>query len=290
MIFFATTADNDHAMAWYLSMEGAHLRRTIVPITYDDLLAAPALPRATYCFADVELLPVHQRDQATELWNRLAARGDRLLNHPTRTLRRYELLRTLHRAGRNRFTVHRPSDDLSGVRYPVFVRGENDHDGSRTELLADRPALDAALAGFADHDRARLLVVEFCDTADVHGTYRKYAAFVVGGTVLARHLMFSTDWQVKEADLREPELLREELAYVEANPDEAQLREVFELANVAYGRVDYSRLDGELQVWEINTNPTIVMSTYHQRRQRAPVRDLFATRLAPCWIALDARE
>ena len=101
--------------------------------------------------------------------------------------------------------------------------------------------------------------------------------------------MCSTDWQVKEADLRAPELLREELAFVEANPDEVRLREVFELAHVDYGRIDYSRLDGELQVWEINTNPTIVMPTYHQRRARAPVRDLFAARLAPCWTALDTR-
>jgi hypothetical protein len=113
MIFVATTADNDHAMAWYLSMEGAHLRRTIVPVTYDDLLAAPALPRATYCFADLELLALEERAEATELWDRLAAQGSRLLNHPTRTLRRYDLLRTLHDSGRNRFTVHRPTDDLS---------------------------------------------------------------------------------------------------------------------------------------------------------------------------------
>jgi hypothetical protein len=290
MIFVATTADNDHAMAWYLSMEGAHLRRTIVPVTYDDLLAAPALPRATYCFADLELLALEQRAEATELWDRLAAQGSRLLNHPTRTLRRYDLLRTLHDSGRNRFTVHRPTDDLSAVRYPVFLRGEDDHDGRRTELLADRPALDDALGAFAEHDRARLLVVEFCDTADAHGVYRKYAAFVVGDAVLARHMMCSTDWQVKEADLRAPDLVREELDYVEANPDEAQLRELFELARVDYGRIDYSRLDGELQVWEINTNPTIVMPTYHQRLMRAPVRDLFAARLAPCWAALDARD
>ena len=61
MIFVATTADNDHAMAWYLLREGAPFRRTIVPVTYDDLLAAPALPRATYVFADVELVADDQR-------------------------------------------------------------------------------------------------------------------------------------------------------------------------------------------------------------------------------------
>ena len=220
------------------------------------------------------------------------AQGNRLVNHPTRTLGRYELLRMLHDTGRNRFTIHRPTDDLSAVRYPVFLRNELDHEGRTSELLPDADTLAAALSAPAAADTAshRTLVVEFVDTADPAGVYRKYAAFAVGGTVLARHLMCSTDWQVKEADLHDAELLREELEYVESNPHDAELRQVFALARVDYGRIDYSYdADGRMQVWEINTNPTIVMPTYDQRRPRAPVRDLFAARLAPCWPELDRR-
>src|SRR4051794_19783513 len=163
MIFFATTAHNDHAMAWYLLREGAPFRRTIVPITYDDLLAAPALPRATYVFADLELASDDQRARATALWDRLAASGNRLLNHPTRTLRRYDLLRALHATGRNQFTVYRTSEDLTDVRFPVFLRVEDDHEGRRSGLLDDDAALSQALDGLAAEDRARTLVVEFCD-------------------------------------------------------------------------------------------------------------------------------
>jgi hypothetical protein len=174
----------------------------------------------------------------------------------------------------------------------VFLRNELDHEGRRSGLLADADALAAALRATAATDTAshRTLVVEFVDTADVHGVYRKYAAFMVGDTVLARHLIGSTDWQVKEADLLDAQFLREELEYVEANPHETELRALFALAHVDYGRLDYSfDADGCMQVWEINTNPTIVMPTYNHRRPRAPVRDLFASRLAPCWTEIDRR-
>ena len=289
MIFFATTKANDHAMAWYLLREGAPFRRTIVPITYDDLLGAPALPRATYCFSDLELLPDVQREPAIALWDRLDAQECRLLNHPEHMLARYDLLRTLRDDGPNRFTVHRTTDDLSAVRYPVFLRNELDHEGRTSGLLPDAAALQVALPEqhTVETDAYRTLVVEFVDTSDAAGVFRKYAAFIVGDTVLARHLMCSTDWQVKEADLLDAEHLREELEYVESNPHEEQLRELFARAHVDYGRIDYSFLDGVMQVWEINTNPTLVMPTYNQRRPRAPVRDLFAARLAPCWTALD---
>ena len=119
--------------------------------------------------------------------------------------------------------------------------------------------------------------------------YRKYATFVIGDTVIARHLIGSTDWQVKEADLLDTDLLCEEVEYVDANPHERELREVFALAHVDYGRVDYSLHDGRMQVWEINTNPTLVMPTYDPKRPRTPVRNRFTERVAPCWAEIDRR-
>jgi hypothetical protein len=51
---------------------------------------------------------------------------------------------------------------------------------------------------------------------------------------------------------------------VEDNPHEAWLRRVCELGGVEYGRVDYGMLDGRLQLWEINTNPTIGADLAHE--------------------------
>jgi hypothetical protein len=153
----------------------------------------------------------------------------------------------------------------------VFLRGEHDHDGRRSGLLRGRADLAAAIDALAAQgvDVDGLLVVEWCDTAGADGIYRKYSAFVVGATVLARHLMFSTDWQVKEAELRTEDLLAEERAYVAANPHEAELRAIFSTAGVEYGRIDYAMLDGRIQVWEINTNPTIVKPAWSQPRDEA---------------------
>ena len=58
------------------------------------------------------------------------------------------------------------------------------HEGSYTTLLHDDAALDAEIwrltsLGLLPQD---LLIVEFCDTADREGIYRKAIAYVVGDT------------------------------------------------------------------------------------------------------------
>ena len=100
-------------------------------------------------------------------------------------------------------------------------------------------------------------MTEFCHTADEHGVYRKYAAFIVGDAIVPRHLFFRRDWQVKRNQLTDDAFLDEERKYMETNPHERRLREIFAAAQISYGRVDYALLDGEIQVWEINTNPVI---------------------------------
>jgi hypothetical protein len=103
-----------------------------------------------------------------------------------------------------------------------------------------------------------LLVVEFCDTKDEHGIYRKYSAYKIRDRVVPRYVECSRDWMVKW-DWRIFDRVRadEEIRYLETNPHDAWIREIFEVAGIDYGRVDYGVLDGIPQVWEINTNPTI---------------------------------
>jgi hypothetical protein len=175
-----------------------------------------------------------------------------------RSMRRYELLRMLRSRGSNHFDVWRVGEPKEDPRFPVFVRGENDHRGSRTPLLHTPEELEAALAELrARGESDANLVVEFLDTADQEGTYRKYAAFVVGERVLARHLYVSDEWMLKSAKRKDAETLREEQEYVTKNPHADVIREIAAAANISYGRVDYSLLDGSVQVWEINTNPMI---------------------------------
>jgi len=73
-----------------------------------------------------------------------------------------------------------------------------------------------------------------------------------------RSLNLGPNWMLKFAGNDfSMAMAREELEYVQRNPHEQQLREIFAIANIDYGRIDYSMLDGKVQTWEINLNPTI---------------------------------
>ena len=88
--------------------------------------------------------------------------------------------------------------------------------------------------------------------------------------ILPRHLFFSRHWVVKDWSVLDDALLREEQQYLATNPHERQLREIFAAARIEYGRIDYSLRDGEMQVWEINTNPIIIGMGPARARSEAP--------------------
>ena len=317
-LHFVTTARNRGPLEWYLADLGRPLATLFVAHTYEALLAAPGvatLPRGTWIFADVELLTAADRARAVAFHDALEDRGDATLNHPTRSLSRVPLLQRLHADGINDFAVHTLDRDGTPVgcpiRYPVFVREADDHHGSVSPLLHDR----IALWRWLDHARAtgtlprQPLVVEFCDTSDRRGVFAKYGAFVVGDAIVPRHLFFSRDWVVKDWRLVGPRELAAERAYVADNPHAAALSDIARRAGIDYGRIDYGLRDGRVQVFEINTNPTITGRTPspHLRRRlveraraelrrrlpalapdkpRAPVNERFAAALATRWLEL----
>ena len=51
--------------------------------------------------------------------------------------------------------------------------------------------------------------------------------------------------------------IRAEARYVAENPHADEIRKIFEIARIDYGRIDYSLKNGQIRVWEINTNPVI---------------------------------
>jgi hypothetical protein len=133
-----------------------------------------------------------------------------------------------------------------------------------TPLLASHEALRQALSRLRNegYHAAKLLIVEYCDSRDESGLIRKYSAFNVGGVIIAKHLIISRHWVVKdESRLGDEELdeakVYESLQYIQTNPHETWIRETFALAQIDYGRIDYGFSGGMPQVWEINTDPTI---------------------------------
>ncbi|WP_374445144.1 hypothetical protein [Stella sp.] len=293
MIVYLTTSDHGYTIGDYLAGPGAALAGRLVHRTYPSVLsdrpdALAGLVPATWIFADVERLLPGAAVAAARLWRRLADAGCRLLNHPTRSLRRYEMLRVLHEHGRNDFDVYRVTDRRLPRRWPVFLRRDDNHTGATSPLLHSEAELRQAIA---DHRRRNwprqsTIVVEFSDTADGEGLYRKYGAFRIGDTILPGHMDTSRHWLVKDADLDLPEERRRELSFLDDNPWATEIRQVFELARLEYGRLDFSIRDRRMVVWEINTNP-LIASPASLRPDRAPVAQRLFPRFAAALDAID---
>jgi hypothetical protein len=228
---------------------------------YEALPGRTFLEPGTYILSALDQIGTAMRRYVTELHGQLHKRpGFRFLNRPGATLNRFELLSELHRRGLNSFRAARAGGDLTGLRYPVFLRSDREHDGAVSPLLHSLRETEDAIgrALLWGRELKDLLVVEFCPTADGDGWYRKYAAAIVGDRIVPRHMMTGRDWMLKVESARSSaEIIAKELQYHEENPHRQQIAEISRVAGVEYGRIDYSLSEGRIQTWEINLNPII---------------------------------
>jgi hypothetical protein len=320
MIHFLVTETGSFSIRRYLLEEGAALAERMRVVSYEELPHMRRLPLGTWVFTELDQLDAAQLELALFTSDRLRAEsaGVRLMNDPRHVRLRFDLLCAARRAGVNEHAAWPAADVLLGggaharvragsepvsaasLRYPVFVRYANKHNGSLTALLESPRDLDDALASLAAEGvrRRELLVVEFCDTRDEHGVYRKYSAYNVGGRILPRALESGRDWMVKHRGrIFERSRADEELAYFDTNPHAEWIREMFRLGGVDYGRIDYGVLDGTPRLWEINTNPTIARGPNRDRvrppdeaayrEMIAPMRVVFYERFQEAWTAVD---
>jgi len=300
MIFFVVDERRSFGF-WYFIEDRADAQRNRFQILTPDVLEHDhQFAPGTYVFALDDLVPA-EHEAFGLMWSQLGQHGPgiRLLNHPCETMGRLALLQALHASGRSRVQAVRATEPIESLRFPVFLREETRHSGNLSPLLHSPGEVRRALRKLAvrGFHRRELLVVEFCDTADVRGVFRKYSAYIVGDRIIPRSLEFGEDWMVKHDPLAyDADRIAEERDYVEANPHDARLREVFALAHVQYGRVDYALLDGALQVWEINLNPTIGRPRPREEESadvrrvrvlRRDTNDIFYTRFLAAWDALN---
>ena len=295
MIYYLTAARNTSAMGDFLATLGRPLATRIRILPYEQLFAKRplTLPQATYIFTSIGLPlgsfdpPAPSRQLVAQLRQELIQRYGPgcVLNDPINSLRRHALLRTLHERGINQFAAYHADELPDTARFPLFLRYEAGAQWSKIPLFQNRQEFDHALAGI--EQRSGLLAVEFCDTADETGFHRKYGAFVLGDRIVPRHLYFSRHWMVKEADVTGPAQIAEEMDYVEHNPHAETLLKICRIARIEYGRIDYAIHAGRLQVWEINTTPSLVNSPGPHNAVRSRVHDCF---LAAFSAAVDDLE
>lgn len=303
MIFFVVRRFHEYTVTNFMQSWGRSLLGRAIVLTWDDLPYVTRLHRGAYVFTDFERLSPDQLALGRAVAGQLAAAGCRILNAPHRVAGRLELLQRLHSAGINRFRAFEATaatSDLSAVRFPCFVRRTSAHMGDVSGLLHDRAALDAELTRRRTAGEDDLIVIEYLDVsaprfgaaspgADTPGdrVFRKYGVFRCGDAMAARHIYLSREWVQNKVDIVDDALVAEEAAFVDANPHERQLRRVFDVAGLDYGRVDYGVLDGQVQVWEINTNPMLMAAPHRLDPRRLPAQARGAAATTTAIAAID---
>lgn len=297
MIYFVVPRDQEFCIKNYAERWGRDLAGFLSILHYEDLPGRSSVPSGTYIFSSLDQLTARGTRLVLELQAQLRASpaACRVLNDPRKALLRLELLEELHRQGLNRHRATGAAGDLGGLRFPVFLREAFRHTGAISPVLRIGVELERAMgrALLQGHRLPELLVVEFCETVDAAGWYRKYAAYCVNSEIIPRSLARGRRWMLKheEAEFSEA-LFLEERDYVLANPHERELRRIFGLAGIEYGRIDYAVKDNAIETWEINLNPTVgpghrsvVPESLMPLRQAA--RDQFSRRFQAALKVLD---
>jgi hypothetical protein len=262
MIHFLVTRRHASVIKEFFDTWGQTIRERVNILSYEWLSLSGPLTAGTYVFTDLERLLPAELNFASHLADHLGAHSSsyRVLNHPRHWAGRFNLQRLLSEKEFNDFRVWRLHEINSQLRFPVFVRHDNDHNGN-SPLLKNSAELQQHLHHLPVRSwlqKKRLMIVEYASTGDKDGIFRKYSAMRVGGDLVPRHVLFSSNWITKQPDLVNDNTVAEERKFQQSFPHREQLMKVFDLAGVTYGRVDYGMKDGRLQIWEINTNPIIV--------------------------------
>jgi hypothetical protein len=295
MIQFFATRRHGHLVHEFLDSWSPADRTLANRAAYEHFPFWKPLANGVCVFIDFERLVPAELFLAIKLAAAVRARPEHytILNEPAHYPGRFNLQRKWRECGINDFNVYRVEELDERLRFPVFVRSDLDHNGPLTPLLRSRTELDAALKKLPRLTaflRQRLMVVEYIDCADADGVFRKYSVMNIAGTLIPRHVLFSDKWATKKPDAVSQKTVTEEIEFTENFPHAAQVREAFRLAHLDYGRIDYGVKDGRIQVWEINTNPTIVPLRENIDPRRLPTQSRSAQKIVEALRELARRH
>jgi Flp pilus assembly protein TadD len=265
----------------------------VTPLFYDETLQKPALANATYIFTDLDRLSVDELIAAARLYRRLQESGCRVLNDPATVRKRFALLRGLHLGGFNPNNIHLADEGWSKVKFPVFIRVADGHDGPLTDLIHNQAELETALeaAVVAGIPRSTIVIVEYAAEPIRPGLYRKSSIHRVGERLITAINWHARDWRVKGDEyVADEALYDEELSMVRENRYASQAWEAFKFANIEYGRMDFGVVKGRLCIYEINTNPTHFSPGQHSVPQRMESSRLRWSRFLEALHAIDTEE
>lgn len=281
MFYFLLRKSARYTVERLLAGHAKHLSHIVEPLFYEDLHLKPELRPGAFVFTDMDRILPPGNIAAARLHEYLSTFSSefRVLNHPTKTLMRYDLLKKLYTLGINDFQICKASEDLSLLSMPVYLRSALGHNPILSGLLNDQKALRRAILEkrVLGHRPDTMYVIEFCDTSDERGIFTKYSALKIADQIFPRHVNFDTQWIVKSGAAHiDPDLHMSHRDHIDwyfsTNPHKEWLENVCNIAGIGYGRVDYSVLHGKPQLWEINTNPS-----YGRRSGARPSEAYLAT-------------
>jgi hypothetical protein len=241
---------------------------------YDELLGRRGDRGITYVLTDFDRLSLWRLAQAAGLYRELKQQGCRVLNDPAKVPTRFGLLRLLHHEGVNGFNAYRVDELMLPQRWPVFLRMEGSHSKPLSRLLHNPEELRESIgrAVKMGAPASALLIVEYSAEPVRPGLFRRLSVFRIGERLLGFTCAHEKHWIVKYGTpgVAPPELYEEEYAIVRDNPYGAAMRRCFDLAAVEYGRIDFGLVDAQPQIYEINTNPQVLL---RQKPSPAPRRN-----------------
>jgi hypothetical protein len=239
-------------------------------------------------FCDIECYPGKQLSQLERIYARITELNPKvILNNPGAVQCRYKLLRSLKEIGINNYNCWK-IEDKESVCFPAFIRDEHDHKGSLSQILHNASELENELWKY--HFDRGILIVEYQDIRNSEERrFHKYGAMRIANKIIPRHLFFSDKWVVKRpAGFNSDDLTRER-DYIcnEINLPTKTIMNIFNIANIEYGRMDYA-LDskGKLVCFEINTNPHVLEDTDLQNNLRLPATMCFLNESAKCFKSI----
>ncbi|MGX8011748.1 hypothetical protein ACVDG8_023615 [Mesorhizobium sp. ORM8.1] len=261
MIFYICHRSHANTLASLLIYFRTDLQDFIRIVPHDEGAHLLGISSGSAIWADMDRLSDAEIEASANLAERMRLQQPDLLqfNHPRQTVQRFDLLRMLFSDGTNGFNVYRPETLPERVQFPVFLRDEAGATYKTPRLLSSRAELDQELSKLGKMNFVRPMLVEFGSKAAADGSYRKYAAYRIGAHSYAQHCFASEQWFVKDPGKgMSGQQLAEHAAYVRDNPHAGALMPIFDKARISYGRIDYTVVDDRIQVFEINTNPTVL--------------------------------
>ncbi len=250
------------------------------PLSYDEAFRAKSLPLGTYIFTDLDRLGAWELELAAIVYRVLKQAGAPVINDPAKVKTRYCLLKALHCDGLNAFQVYRPSLGELPELYPVFVRRDHFHSGVLSELIEDEKSLREALEKISNDGipDSNLMVVEYAAEPTREGLFQKHAVYRIGDHYFRDLTVNQNHWMAKYGELgvAGEALYQEELDNMPHVPFLDTIRQVFDIANIEYGRVDFGIVAGKPQFYEINTNPFVGFNlSKHPFSQRLKSHGIF---------------